>query len=416
MTTQKILHITTFQGGGAGIAATRLHNALLKHGYESRFLFLNKGTLSATVFRYSNQIYLWELLMRILKKLGFPLTLEQKNDYSIRKYKRNVEMFSFANTPYTHLHKHRLIKEADIIHLHWISNFVDYKSFFTNIAKPIVWTLHDMNPFQGGFHYREDQKRWGDALHQLDTEQFNIKRNALQHVAANKLTVVTPSEWLLRLSEQSQLLGRFPHQHIFNGVDVSIFRCLQNKKLPAGKNKIEVLFVAESLHNYRKGFDFVLDILHNPTITNRCRFTAVGEVKTSSRIPEINYIGIIKDEKKISELYNDAHIFLLPSREDNLPNSMIESLCCGTPVVGFAVGGLCDAISNGKNGYLSEEVSSQGLSNALLTCIANIDNLDNESIAADAHLKFSTETQVKAFATVYKNCLQHQPAESVAAE
>ncbi len=416
MTTLKILHITTFQGGGAGIAATRLHNALLKHGYESKFLFLNKGKTSATVFRYSKVFYLGELFLRVLKKIGLPLTLEQKNDYAIRKYKRNIEMFSFANTPYIHLHNHHLVKEADIVHLHWISNFVDYQSFFSNINKPVAWTLHDMNPFQGGFHYENDKKRWGKALSDVDNKQLNIKKEALRHVAFNRLTIVTPSQWLLQLSKQSQLLGKFPHHHICNGVDTEVFKFLPGKKTALQNRKLNVVFVAESLHNPRKGFNFVLDILLDTSITSSCSFTAVGEVNRSSRIPEISYTGMINDERTMSELYNKADIFLLPSREDNLPNSMVESLCCGTPLVGFAVGGLNETITNGKNGYLSEEISSQGLANALLTCIANIDVFHNEEIAAEAHLKFSSDVQVKSFANVYKNCLQHQPEDKVAAE
>ena len=118
----------------------------------------------------------------------------------------------------------------------------------------------------------------------------------------------------------------------------------------------------------------------------------------------------------MSELYNEADIFLLPSREDNLPNSMVESLCCGTPLVGFAVGGLNETITNGKNGYLSEELSAQGLASALLTCIANINAFNNEEIASEAHLKFSSDVQVKSFANVYKNCLQLHPEDKVTAE
>ncbi len=416
MTTQKILHITNFQTGGAGIAAARLHYALLKQGYESKFLFLEVGKPSETFFKYSNKIYLWKLFLRVLKKLGLPPNLEQKNDYSIRKFKRKVEMFSFANTPYTRLHEHNLVKEADVIHLHWISNFVDFKSFFANIKKPLVWTLHDMNPFQGGFHYEDDKNKWGKALEKIENEQLNIKKNALQNVSSNQLTIVTPSKWMLQLSKQSQLLGKFPHKHVWNGLDTTIFKFLPNKKQPLQNRKINVLFVAESLHNHRKGFDFVLAILQNAELLAKCNFTAVGEVRTSARIPEISYIGVIKDEKKISELYNEADIFLLPSREDNLPNSMVESLCCGVPMVGFAVGGLNETIINGKNGYLSKEVTAEGLANTLLLCIKNIDMFNNQEIAAEAHSKFSNEVQVKSLLNIYKNFFQPQPEDKIMAE
>lgn len=416
MTTQKILHITNFQTGGAGIATSRLHHALLRHGYESKFLFLTVGKPSETFFKYKNKIYLWDVFLRILKKLGLPLNLEQKNDYLIRKFKRNIEMFSFANTPYTHLHEYHLVKEADVIHLHWISDFVDFKSFFSNIKKPLVWTLHDMNAFQGGFHYEDDKKLLGKEMESLENEQLNIKKGALQHIPSNQLTIVTPSKWMLEKSKQSQLLHRFQHKHIPNGVDINIFKFIPNKKLPLQNRKINVLFVAESLHNHRKGFDFVLAILQKPELLSKCQFTAVGDVRTSTRIPEINYTGVIRDEKRISEIYNGADIFLLPSREDNLPNSMVESLCCGVPMVGFAIGGLTETITNGKNGYLSKEVSADGLANALLLCIENISLFNNEEIAANAHAKFSSEVQVKSLLNIYQNSFQIQPEHTITVE
>ncbi len=405
----KILHINTYQGGGSGMAAMRLHKALLQHGYDSNFLFLDKGNVTKTEFQYAKRRYWWIFILRVLKKLGLPFTVEQRNDYSIRKYKYKVEMFSFANTAYTHLHEHPLIKNSDIIHLHWISDFVDFRSFFGNIKKPLVWTLHDMNTFLGGFHYKGDEERYVEFMRTLDDNQKAIKKNALQQVATDKLSIVTPSAWLGELSKQAEVLSRFPHYHIPNAVDTNIFKVLTGKN--RRKSKINILFVAESLHNYRKGFDLALDVLKDAEIINSCHFMAVGYVKKSLRIPHITYFGIVNTEQRMSELYNEADIFLLPSREDNLPNSMVESLCCGTPVVGFAIGGLRETITNGRNGYLAEEVSPAGLKQALLTCMVNIDNLDREVIATEAHAKFSGEVQVKAFAEVYQHSLQ--PSEEI---
>ncbi len=403
MNKKKILHITTFKKGGSGIAALRLHNALLQHGYESKFLFLYKGEESDTAFQYHKKIHLFDLVLRVLKKIGLPLNMEQKNDFSIRKYKYKIELFSFAKTPYPNVHQHPLVKEADIIHLHFISNFIDFKTFFRYNEKPIVWTLHDMNPFQGGFHYKEDENRFRKAMIDVDDEQIRLKKEALNSVPLYKLTLVTPSKWLQHLSEQSDLLSRFPHYCIPNGIDTDIFTI--NKKSKSQKSKVNILFVAESLHNYRKGFDFILEILQDKTILNSCHFTAVGHVKKSSQLPEIKYEGSINDEKKISQIYNDADIFLLPSREDNLPNAMVESLCCGTPVVGFNIGGLTETITNGENGYLANEMSAKGLKEALLICIKNIDKLDRSTISEIAKSKFSTETQVKAFGKLYEKLL-----------
>lgn len=410
MATIKILHISTFQRGGAGMAAMRLHKGLLEHGIQSRFLFLEKGETSANEIQYKKRAYLWQLMLRIFRKFGMPLNLEQKNEFSIRKHKRKVEMFSFARTAHLQLHEHPLVKECDIIHLHWVANFIDFSTFFQNLNKPVVWTLHDMNPFQGGFHYKGDQERWNTQFHPHNDRQFSIKKNALLCVSSDMLTVVTPSKWLLRLSEASELLSRFAHYCIPNGIDTKIFAPKERTEQAAGKTK--VLFVAENVYNHRKGLDMVLEILQDKSFADTYHFTAVGEAKQKAKISFINYTGVVNSEQRMSELYSETDIFLLPSREDNLPNVMLESLCCGTPVVGFALGGMLETIVNGENGYLSSEISAAGLKTALQTCTQHLSKFNRKAIAENAGQKFSAEAQAEAFGKLYYTCLHRQPASS----
>ena len=412
MATLKILHIATYKGGGAGTAAIRLHKELLAHGWQSKFLFFDKGTVTNTEFQYKKRPYLWQLALRIFRKFGMPLNREQKNEFSIRRHKRKVEMFSFANTAHTQLHQHPLVQECDIVHLHWVANFIDYTTFFTNVNKPVVWTLHDMNPFLGGFHYKGDENRWGAAFQRFNDKQLRIKRSALQNLPPGALTVVTPSQWLMHLSEKSELLGRFPHYCIPNGIDTKIFTS-KDENTERKNGKINVLFVAESLYNYRKGFDMVLEILQDATITDAYHFTAVGDEKKGSKIPSISYTRVVKSEQTMSELYKKADIFLLPSREDNLPNTMLESLCCGTPVVGFVLGGLPETITNGENGYLSEDVSAAGLKKALQTCTLNLNKLDRKTIGENARHKFAAKAQIDAFEKLYPACLRSYRGVSV---
>ena len=194
----KIVHISTYKGGGAAAAALRLHRELIEQGHESNFLFLDKGKESKNIFKYSKKVYVIQLGLRILKKLGLPLNLEQKNDYKIRRYKYEFEQFSFAGTPYTKLAQHQLLQGCDVIHLHFVANFIDYSSFFRNSIKPIVWTLHDMNPIQGGFHYKNDEWDYASKLNGLDEKQYSIKRSALDLLAREGLSVVAPSLWLMK--------------------------------------------------------------------------------------------------------------------------------------------------------------------------------------------------------------------------
>ncbi|MDT0677695.1 glycosyltransferase [Autumnicola musiva] len=403
----RVLHISTFQKGGAGMAAFRLHKQLLSQGVKSEYLFLLNGEISEHVHGYYTQNRVLSIMLRVLKKAGLPLDMEQRNDFKIRKYKRKVELFSFARTPYSALNDHILFQQCDLIHLHFIANFVDFPSFFAGLNKPIIWTLHDMNPFMGGFHYRGDKERFGKALQDLDFEQFDTKKNALDAYDPEQITVVTPSKWLLNESKRSKILGKYKHKHISNGIDINTFT-LQDKnscrqKLGLNKGATIVLFVAESLSNYRKGFDMIKNLFDTNEVQKLdVQFVAIGKINESEKIPQVVYLGSINSEERMSEAYNAADIFLLPSREDNLPNTMIESLCCGTPIVGFNIGGVSETILNGFNGFLSQKVSAPALKEALEKCLQHLPEFDRQEIADQSQKKYSVSDQAKAFIELYE--------------
>ncbi|KQS30675.1 glycosyltransferase [Dyadobacter sp. Leaf189] len=408
----KILHISCFDNGGAGTAAVRLHKGLLSLGVESKMLVLEKRTDTPEVYplRKTNKYFV--LFQRVLKKLGFPVTLEHYNDNRQRKFDGEFDYFSFAKTSFTELVNHPLVEECDVINLHWVANFLDYDSFFKRINKPVIWTQHDMNAFQGGFHYKDDDIRNRDILFDVNDEQYQCKLKALEQLPSDSLTVVSPSKWMMSEASDSQILGRFSHKHIPNGIDTSLFNnkngSESNLKSKFGfdSEKITVLFVSESIGNPRKGFDLLANLTADWMLTEICEFVAVGNIKSGQKLPGVKYLGSIHSEMLLSEIYSAADIFLLPSREDNLPNVMLESLACGTPVVAFSVGGMKDHIFNGYNGYLSGELSAAGLHNAFIKCINEINSLDHEAISLDARRKFSLERQAKSYLTLYRKMSQ----------
>lgn len=399
-----VIQISTMQSGGAGIAACRLHHSLIAADVSSKFLYLNNGTQLPSAICYRRRSSVLYFLNRAFKKVGMPLTLDQSNDYKIRKYKRRFELFSFSRTPYVRLHQHTAIRCASIVHLHWISDFVNFETFFSNVGKPIVWTLHDMNPFQGGFHYKGDEQ-FASYLNGLDSEQYQTKRASYACVRPDRLIVVSPSNWLKKLAEQSELLGRFRHFHIPNPVNVSIFKPVTRGTQVA--QKIKVLFVAESLNNYRKGFDLLLDALNRDLkLRDLCEFSAVGRIQAKDRLPFINYLGTVSSEEEMASLYGNSDIFVLPSREDNLPNSMIESLCCGTPVVGFRIGGLTETIIDGENGFLAAELTPESLANSLMACIYHLSNMSRSTISRAAHQKYCSAEISRKYLEIYQQILK----------
>lgn len=150
----KILHITTKSKGGAGIAALRLHHALVQSGISSAYLSTdltinyNNNSIQDSFFNYKKPSFSKKLLLKI-QMLLFPSAFQKaKKHLSDLEEQLHYEMLSL---PYSKndLNKHKLVQEADIINLHWVGGILDYDSFFSINNKPIVWTLHDMNPFFG---------------------------------------------------------------------------------------------------------------------------------------------------------------------------------------------------------------------------------------------------------------------------
>lgn len=406
----KVLHICYSDGGGAGTAAVRLHKGLLQIGVDSKMLVLNKNSKTENdIYEFPQGSRVLLLFLRVLKKLGFPQTLEHRNDNNYRNFTGHFEFFSFAKTSFSHLVQHELVQESDIINLHWVPNFVDYSSFFKTLKKPIVWTQHDMNAFQGGFHYKEDTLR-NSHLKDIDCQQYECKKIGLSYVADLDMTVVSPSKWIQNEALNSENLGRFKHVHIPNGIDEAVFKYkvdgLTKQSMGLDTSKITVLFISETIKSIRKGFNFITELVNDPAIHSKFEFIAVGSIPGNEKNPNIKYLGSIKSEAEISLVYSAADIYLLPSREDNLPNVMLESLAVGTPVVGFKIGGLQDLITNGENGFLAEEITLESLRNALLKCANHLNKFDKLKIAEKIGVGYNLIVQANEYHKVYKEMIR----------
>jgi glycosyltransferase involved in cell wall biosynthesis len=404
----KVLHIASSDGWGAGTAAVRLHQGLLRQGSSSAFLCLNKTTPVEDVHQYPRLIPL-PLWKRALRKLGIPVTRKEKNNDCLQGLKGQYEAFTFPLTDYNIL-THDLVRKADIINLHWIANFVDLPTFFAGINKPVVWTLHDMNPFLGGFHYYEDVVRNEAIMGPLEMKMRAIKQRALS--SFERLTIVTPSKWLLERSRQSETLGKFPHHHIPYGLDLEIFRPADRKqmkeKLGIPSSQKLVLFISEDVNNHRKGFDLLLEAIAASSFGDEVLFGAVGTWRQNNEPPaHVKLFGRIQDPGQLAELYSAADLFILPSREDNFPNVMLEALACGTPVLSFADGGMADIIRTGSNGILLDEISPRSLLNGLEVFFSGKYEFGRDAIRSFAMDNFSLERQADRYRSLYESILKN---------
>ena len=405
----KVLHVGTKDTGGAAVAGIRLHRGLLQQGIESKFLFQEKKTTEI------EESYYWKprgssLKQQLIDKFTLHQTVQQKNSKRLRDIPKNYDMFSFPDSE-ADITQSPLYQEADVINLHWVPRFLDYASFFRNCKKPLVWTLHDMNPFSGGFHYQRDLVRNKGRIIHLD-QQIRIKKKEA-FSQSKQLTLVAPSYWMYEKANNSELLSGFSIQHIPYGLDTSIFK-LHNQafarrvfNLP--KDKKILLFVSDVLSNERKGLDLLLEAI-SAIEDDSLWLCAVGNTKEeNSSLRNVSYLGRVNDERLIALVYSACDAFVLPSREDNMPNVKLESIACGVPVIAFPVGGIPDVIQSGNNGVLADEVSSASLYNSIKRFLDSNYHFSREEIRKDTIENYSFEVQAKRYIRLYNDIAENIP-------
>lgn len=408
----KVLHITSSSKGGAGIAALRLHEALCTEGVSSGYLSMNltlnfNNEIAADdFFKYKKPSVFKKIRAKFQKY--FPFTRGQKavRQFNGIKEKLECEMATLPLSNYQ-LDKHPLVQEADIINLHWIGGILDYLLFFKKCQKPIVWTLHDMNPFQGLFHYKNDELRNSRIVGSFDSEMKELKRKAIQSIKNG--TIVSPSKWLLEEAKKSKVFGGFYEVCITNSIDLNRFK-LQDKEMLRKERGIKsdefvILFVSDSLKNYRKGFDLLTEALLN---LNDIKVTVLAIGK--GEIPDIGdfkiiSLGEIKSPLEMARCYSTADVFILPSREDNLPNVMLESFACGTPVIGFPIGGIAEHVKENLTGILTNERSGLSLAEAIGKFHQTRKNYTNLVIRKYTEENFGFKRQADSYISLYEKVL-----------
>lgn len=431
----KILHINTYYPGGAATSCLRLHEALLSQNIDSNLLLessnvqlpqsvLFKETKQVPVknkIYYKAQKVLQEFKIKLPDVVDKEKIIIKKQQELLTEWDSKYELFSFPSSV-RDLTTQSIYQQADIIHFHWVSRFLDWGSFFKKNKKPVVWTLHDMNPFTGGCHYDLDCGKFTtDCSYcpQLPSEQsaslaaLNLeqKLSSISQVEMDKLHIVAPSRWLLDRSKSSRLFQKYNHHHIPYSLDTDVFKLHDRKtardllKIPLDKTVI--LFVADNLKNYRKGYHLLLDSLQFIQNKEQIVLCTVGNSDNqanSGGILTCN-LGKITDERIMSLAYNAANVFVTPSIADNLPNTILESICCGTPVIGFNIGGIPDMVENELNGYLCEEVSVANLAEKINLFLRNVVKFSRETISQSAIQKYSHKVQADSYVKLYKQLL-----------
>ncbi len=397
-----ILHINTMDQGGAFEAAWRLVQGqndwkdisssllVLFHGRQTNEN-IHRFTPGHTLVSRGQQTLRYHWLQFVQKKL-------LRNKPKLR--------YHFPQTAYR-LQADPHLEQADLVHLHWIANFLDYPSFFKNVNKPIIWTLHDMNPFLGGVHYLLDFEQTKDAYEALEKQIKDTKIKALSSLTSEQLHIVCPSDWLRRESEKSDILGRFPHSTIPHGINLNIFRpknqAQARRHLGLPLDKPLVLFVAHYTDETRKGMQCLLEALalvQSPSL----ELLVMGNSEVIPAPCNIHRLGYIHDLEQITQVYAACDFVVVPSLEDNLPNVVLEGMACGKAVVGFQTGGIPEMIEDSITGFLAKRGDRQDLAKRIQLCLQNLDETRKMGVRARerAESKHAQRVQAQMYLHVYE--------------
>jgi glycosyltransferase involved in cell wall biosynthesis len=396
----RILHITTNWSGGAGIACRRLWAAQVHAGLDAHVLCLQVPALVKSERVHS----FFELRQNKLGKLLAGLELRANQFCNKLPTIQHPEFFINGPRSLYHLESCTPFQQADIVHLHWVPKLLDFRSVFAQKQKAFVWTLHDMQPFTGGNHYQTDSG--------LDVYANMLHRNrAYKHreLKGSRLSVVSPSVWLAQEARKSEVMSEFRVEVIPNLIPTDVFRpmdkTLSRQKLGLPHGQRLLLFVAEKVSDKRKGFDLLLEALADLPKDQDFGLIVLGNWDTSHEIKMPLYqMGYQEDPEMLASIYSAADVFVLPSREDNLPNTMVESLACGTPVVGFRIGGLPDLVKDGVTGWCVEPYLPKALAKGILEVCQKPGTYQN-NCRQTAIAEVAPEPVLEKYLRVYENLL-----------
>lgn len=355
--------------GGAYRATYRLHRALLDAGIESRMLTrtASLGDWTVSGLHGSKAVLTDHLRRGVGRALG---RLQPSPQPGVR---------SVAALPSQWPQRINSL-DADLVHLHWINNEMLSIGDIARIRKPLAWTLHDMWAFCGAEHYTDDT-RWksGYCAHNrsnraggLDIDRWVWTRKCRSW--QRPIDIITPSRWLADCVRDSRLMRDWPTTVIPNAIDTGSWAPV-DKRLARGllQLPVDVPLVAfgalGGAADPRKGFDLLQAAL--PLLRRtlpELQLVVFGQM-TPRQPPDMgfptHYSGHLHDDLSLRLLYSAVDAFVIPSRQDNLPNTGLEALACATPVVAFDTGGLPDIVQHQYNGFLAEAFLPESLAAGL---------------------------------------------------
>lgn len=386
--------------GGAGKAAYRLFRQFEKDGHEVCMFVYQKTTSDPAV------VEIRPLLRRLL--------LYVTTKYLNRLYKPR-EMFSYMLVRNRSLVRAVNQFKPDVVHVHWTGKHVMGPGDMARMAAPVFWSLHDMNPFTGGCHYSGSCEGFKTACgncpvlqskheHDFSSTQVKIKLKAF---GSKTVTFIGSSRWMTEQASGSTIGKRHVCVNLPTFADLSVFKPAEI----TGKNEasIRILFTAASgTTEYRKGFDlFILSLRF--LAPDRFTLKVVGNTLHPALATTGFQTEMLKpadDDTVLASYYQQADMVVVPSREENFSNVIIEALACGLPVVAFRTGGNADLIIHRHNGFLADKMDGPSLAEGIQWIAGNLDRHHlSDNARKSMENRFSPEKISKQYINLFNQTL-----------
>ena len=411
----RIVHLSTnASGGGAAIATLRIHQRLLARGVDSVLLVMNDpvellDAVQIVRMRTRDKLHWrWDALARTIT--GGKHSSEQRAGFTLNR------------KSFYPVHVSDQIHRADVVSLYWVGHGFISPRQLRAFGKPLIWRLSDMWPFTGGCHYSFGCERYTarcGACPQLASENDRDETRILWETKTREwqdlgISIVSPSTWIQERALRSSLFHDKEHHLIATGVDEEVFRprdrSSARKALGIEGGQVAVLFGAINA-DPRKGLQHLERLVLQDT-NQAYRFFVFGPAPSEKNLAHkrVKFLGTITDEAALSKIYSAADVFLAPSLEDNLPNTVLESMACGTPVVSFSdSGGVIDVITHRETGYLAQRDKSDDLNSGIWWAIeANRNGCLSKKIRARIVGSFTLDQQVDQYISLYSRLIANR--------
>lgn len=375
--------------GGAARAARRISKSLLLNGIDSTYFSLEgNGSKRNSSFFFRRGKFFWSRLEQYPK---FFFSNNFSTPFSVSKYSLGHRKYVEELNP-------------DIINLHYINNGLFSVKDIGLFKKPIVWTLHDAWAFTGGCHLPLDCERYTKMCGSCPALNVNKEKDLSRYVWQSKnrfwkdtnLTIVSPSKWLAECAKKSSLFKDCRVEIISNPLDTEIFRKrdrdVVRKELKLEKNKKYILFGAvNAVKDRNKGFEFLKEALEKMKMKGieLLIFGCEKKEDLDLKIP-VKSLGFLEKESELAKIYSACDLTAIPSISENQPNIAIESLACGTPVVGFSIKGLEEILDDKRLGYLAKPFDFDDLRKKMERVLKNDQDSDFRAKYVKENFNFLT--------------------------